>query len=508
MKGTRIQRYLLAILVLLLPYHTMATYLLGGFASVIRFWKEGVIAVLFFFFCLDVWKEIRTKKVWYRPNKFEGIFLVYMAVTLVYILKSDSLYQAVYIGRIYLMPILLIPVVKTMELSKAYLRKLLILVMANTAILSLWGIVQFLLLGDDFLMKIGYPTNDRWGPVQLADGFYIAKLGDFQRLVSTFAAPNTCGLYLAIVLVVTLFLYKKLEINKLFSYAVMGITAAALLFTFSRTSWIAAGVALFLYALYEIKWTKKKVAMIAKLGGALVLVVAIVDGIFNTFDVTIAFIHLIVSTLNGSDSSVIGHLDSAIESLFIVGEHPWGLGMGENGPRAEMFMKEPNLTESAYFLMIYEVGLFGAMVYFSGFLIAMLDNFKQFKRYKNIATLFVSAAVLVVLTAFLSLPYVQDFEILVYIFIIMALGYHTEIFPELPLEVQGSGRLRMQGNINEEFTKKETATEEAVTEKVMYDVEGKDAIECEETAVEEAVDHAEDDLEIEIIDVERMENDE
>lgn len=481
MKGTRIQKYLLAIVVLFLPYHTMATYVLGRFASVIRFWKEGVIAALFFFFCLGVLQNYKKEKKWYRPNMFEGIFIIFIVVELIYILMSNSLYQAVYIGRIYLMPILLIPVVKSMQLSKTYLKKLLMLVMANTALLSLWGIVQCLLLGDDFLMKIGYPTNDRWGPVQLSDGFYIAKLGDFQRLVSTFAAPNTCGLYLAIILIITLFLYKKLEINRLFSYIVLSLTTAALLLTFSRTSWIAAAVAMVLYALYEIQWTKKKVVTIFKVCGYIVLVVAIADGIFNAFDVTIAFIHLIVSTLNGSDTSVIGHLDSAIESLVTIAEHPWGLGMGENGPRAAMFMEEPNLTESAYFLMVYEVGLFGAMIYFSGFVKALVDNLKQFKVYKNIAALFVSGAVLVVMTGFLSLPYIQDFEILVYIFVIMALGYHTEIFSE--------------STSIKEKTNREVVREKSMSKQVaIEEIETKE-IEAKEADIEEPADEVDDEIE-------------
>lgn len=101
--------------------------------------------------------------------------------------------------------------------------------------------------------------------------------------------------------------------------------------------------------------------------------------------------------------------------------------MGENGPRALVFMKKPNLTESAYFLMTYEVGIIGSIVYFGSYVKVLYDNIREFRSRRNSRRLFISAVILIVMTGFISLPFVQDFEILVYAFAVMALQYNSSV---------------------------------------------------------------------------------
>lgn len=425
MKVLKWQKWLLAILLLLLPYHTMFTYVIGDTVPGIRYWKEGIIGILFILFLIKIFQDYRQTKRLYRPNVFELILIVYMIIEFIYICTSNNMYQAVYIGRIYFMPLLLVPVIRCMEFSEKYFQRLLKLIMANTAVLSLWGLIQCQFLGDGFLMKLGYPTTTKWGPLRLNDEFYIARLGNFQRLVSTFAAPNTCGLYLAIVLLVTLFMYKKLKINRVFVSVTVAFMAAALLVTFSRTAWIAVCAGLMIYSFNMIRWTGKKVLYVLKAAGAILLAFIILDGIFLSFDISMAIIHLVVSTINGNDSSVNGHIDSLLASVENIFMHPLGMGMGENGPRALVFMKKPNLTESAYFLMTYEVGILGSIVYFGSYVKVLYDNIREFRSRRNSRRLFISAVILIVMTGFLSLPFVQDFEILVYVFAVMALQYNS-----------------------------------------------------------------------------------
>lgn len=427
LKVLKWQKWLLALLIILLPYHTMGTYILKDNLPFIKFWKECIIGILFILFLVNIIQDYKKDKHIYRPNIFEIIVLAFILVEIFYICISHNIYQAAYIGRIYFMPLLLIPVVRCMEMTKGYLNKLLKLVMANTVLLSLWGLIQCQFLGDRFLMKLGYATTKKWGPLRLNDEFYLAKLGDFQRLVSTFAAPNTCGLYLAIVLIVILFLYKKLKINKGFAYVTIGITAVSLIVTFSRTSWIAVCIGLLVYSFSMIKWTKYKLLKVMKIASIILLVVVLLDGIFLSFNITMAIVHLLVSTINGNDSSMNGHINSYIISIKNIFMHPLGMGMGENGPRALVFMKKPNLTESAYFLMAYEVGIIGSILYFGSYIKVLFDNLREFKQKRNKGRLFISAVILVVLTGFLALPFVQDFEILVFVFIIMALQYNQSL---------------------------------------------------------------------------------
>lgn len=469
MKVLKWQKWLLAILLLLLPYHTMLTYVIGDTIPVIRFWKEGIIGILFILFLIKIFQDYRQTKSLYKPNVFERILIVYIIIEFIYICISNNMYQAVYIGRIYFMPLLLVPVVRCMEFTENYFQKLLKLVMANTALLSLWGLIQCQFLGDGFLMKLGYPTTTKWGPLRLNDEFYIARLGNFQRLVSTFAAPNTCGLYLAIVLLVTLFMYKKLNINKVFVSVTVGLMAAALIVTFSRTAWIATCAGLMIYSFNMIKWTKKKLLCVIKATGMILLAFIILDGIFLSFDISMAIIHLVVSTINGNDSSVNGHIDSLVASVENIFNYPLGMGMGENGPRALVFMKKPNLTESAYFLMTYEVGIIGSIVYFGSYVKVLYDNIREFRRRRNSRRLFISSVILIIMTGFISLPFVQDFEILVYVFVVMALQYNLSVISDMYKEEPEDNLQKKAINKAEKLEKKKQKnkkkSEETISEK-------------------------------------------
>lgn len=425
----KVQRVLLCILILLLPYHSMASYIIGDSIPLYKFWKEAIICIMFCVFLYQIiYDYIKNKKI-YKPNLLEIILICFLIIVSIYIFTSENIFRSIYIGRIYVLPILMVPVIKNMDIDFIFLKKLFIGIMINTVILCLWGIFQCLVLGDDFLMNIGYAASTKWGPLRLNDEFYLARLGDFQRLSSTFAAPNTCGIYLSIVLILSLFVSKKIQINKVLLYFANGLIFVSLVLTFSRTSWIALLVALSLYMWKFYRFDKNKTFFTIKVVCSLVLILAVIDGIFFTFDITVAIIHLVYSTLNGSDSSVNGHINSLIISVEKLIDNPLGLGMGKNGQRALVFMKKPNLTESAYFLMMYEVGILGGIVYFSTFIKTIYDNIKSFWL-NNQWKLLISSVMLIMLTGFLSLPYVQDFELLVYAFILMALNYNKNFAVE------------------------------------------------------------------------------
>ncbi|MBD5134490.1 MAG: O-antigen ligase family protein [Lachnospiraceae bacterium] len=416
----KLKKILIMVLLLMLPYHHQIIYILMSDFEVVRFWKEFVIIVLVFITFL----QIITGKKKVTISLFEILLLAFMAVVFVYVCAADSKYQALYISRTYFIPMFLVPVIKYTDITKNELKKALYIVMANTIVICIWGIVQAQFLGDEFLVNLGYGTQRVRHMIKLKNEFYILGGGFMQRVASTFAAPNTCGMYLAIVIVIIVFMYKDMNINKVYVYITLFISAVTLVLTFSRTSWIACFAALMVHFNMFVKWDKKtwkKVILCTVSAGVLII---IADIFIIRSGIIMAGCKLITNTVTGQDSSLIGHFNSWCESVIRIFRHPLGLGLGNNGPRAMRFLKKPNLTESSYFLMAYEVGIPGAAIYFSSYIIATLDNIRLYKNTGNKKVLAILSVLIIMYLGYLSLPFIQDFELLVLMYIIVALQYN------------------------------------------------------------------------------------
>lgn len=426
----KIKKFLLMLLVLLLPYHHQIISVVLSDFWFLRYWKEAVISILFLITCIQIGMGKKKLKI----SLYEKTLLLFMAVIFLFVCISDSKYQALYISRIYFMPMLLVPVVKYTDITKKDIRRAICMVMASTIILCIWGIIQAQVLGDSFLVSLGYRTQRVNHTLRLKNEFYILGGGFMQRVVSTFAAPNTCGMYLSIVLVIMVYLNKPMEINKYYTYISEGIITLTLLLTFSRTSWIACGAALLVHVALFVKWdkSKRKKVAIYTAGGALIVVVA--DLLILHTGVVMAAVKLLGNTITGKDTSLLGHLNSWVESIVKIFHHPLGFGLGNNGPRAMLFLKKPHLTESSYFLMAYETGILGAIIYFSSYLVAVWDNRKLCTKTgnKNMAMIF--SVLLIMGLGYLSLPFVQDFELLVFMYLIVALQYNQWIIDGMILE--------------------------------------------------------------------------
>ncbi|MDE6252693.1 MAG: O-antigen ligase family protein [Lachnospiraceae bacterium] len=426
----KIKKILIMALILLLPYHHQIIYVVMSDFGILRFWKEIVIALL----VVITFIQIVTGKKKINISLFEILLIVFMAAVFVYVCVSSSKYQAMYISRIYIMPMFLVPVIKYTDITKQDLKNAIYVVMANTIIICIWGIFQAQFLGDEFLVDLGYRTQRVNHMIKLKNEFYILGGGFMQRVASTFAAPNTCGMYLAIVISIVTFLNKDMQINKVYTYITLGISAVTLLLTFSRTSWIACLAALMVHFILFVKWDKKTWKKVIICGVSAAMLVVIADILIIRSGIVMAGFKLIFNTVTGRDSSLIGHFSSWGESVIRIFKHPLGLGLGNNGPRAMKFIKKPNLTESSYFLMAYEVGILGAALYFSSYIIATLDNIRLYKETNNKKVLVILSVLIIIYLCYLSLPFIQDFEILVLTYIIVSLQYNKSLTDNLTEE--------------------------------------------------------------------------
>ncbi|MDE6233457.1 MAG: hypothetical protein K2M60_08965, partial [Lachnospiraceae bacterium] len=124
----KIKKILIMALILLLPYHHQIIYVVMSDFGILRFWKEIVIALL----VVITFIQIVTGKKKINISLFEILLIVFMAAVFVYVCVSSSKYQAMYISRIYIMPMFLVPVIKYTDITKQDLKNAIYVVMANT----------------------------------------------------------------------------------------------------------------------------------------------------------------------------------------------------------------------------------------------------------------------------------------------------------------------------------------------------------------------------------------
>ena len=262
-------------------------------------------------------------------------------------------------------------------------------------------------------MNIGYGVQSG----RLANSFYISGLGDFQRVTATFQSPNIYGFYIGIFIIISIINYSNIKsfinhINVKVLIMIIGI-----LLSFSRSSWIAL---LFSMVLISSKNIKPKSIIKSAIYILLICIILIIGDrillhgqVFNNFSIYIQ------RTLTLQDTSLVGHIESLIESVDVLEKNLMGTGLGNNGPKALIFNKQPYLTESSYFLMLYEFGVFGGMIYFSIYISKLLIYI--LKNRNEIICKSQIALIIYTLVIFISLPNVQEIEPLMFIFLLVSL---------------------------------------------------------------------------------------
>lgn len=429
-----IQFFLLNLFIIILPYHYMVICVFGKNIPFIRGWKEVLI---FGMLILDIIMHIK-KKERYKLSKIDMISILFLFVLVIYILLSDNKYSALYMARVYFLPLLLVPIVSHIKIDKSQFKIMLHAIAINSIVLCVWGIIQSIFLGDKFLINIGYDHyfNVNLGYERLQPAFYISGIIRFQRLVSTFVAPNTCGMYLAIIFTLLLYFHKKAEMNKKLFYSSIGILSIAILLTFSRSTWLALALSVIIYIIKNIKFTKKTIKHIIIGFFVIILLILLIDALILKGTIFNIGTHLIYNTLSFKDSSMIGHIDSLKESVETFTKNVFGLGLGENGPRA-MGLSEngkANLTESSYFLILYDVGIIGFIVYFSTYIVSIIENRKIRKKYNITEIGVVSVIIGMFLIAYVFLPYVQEFELLAMLYLIIGIQFNYKNMNKLEEE--------------------------------------------------------------------------
>lgn len=420
-KLEQIQKYLLLSLLIILPYHYLVICVLLQNIGILKIWKELIIFVIFI---IALYKEFLRKKI-FKFNRTDKLIIVFLIILILNILFGRSkIIEGISAARVYFFPLMLFYSICRCSLNKNEIYFGLKCISVNAALISIYAVLQAQILGDEFLIKLGYPLNEIYDYPRLTNSLYLSGLGRFQRATGTFVSPNTFGLYLVIVFTLLFYLYKEFNMNYKKVFVLLSCIFLGIIFSFSRSSWLTLICGIIPYFIFKITWTKKFICNLIKTIIVISIIVFILDGIILNFTLFNTISHLIISTLTFSDTSINGHINSLVDSFKVLdGKWIKGLGLGLNGPRGLNFTSYATLTESSYFLIIFEVGLIGFISYYSIYISILFDYVKKYIKDCKISFLLGITIVLEILISYLFLPNVQEFEILVYFFSLTACFY-------------------------------------------------------------------------------------
>ena len=317
----------------------------------------------------------------------------------------------------YIIPQLIFIVCSRIKITYEQYRNINNIMVFELAIIAIYGLFQAFVLGDDFLIRIGYPND---GYVLSGYSYYISGYFGNQRSVGTFISPNVCGVVLAIAICVY-FCSNIISIKRkklLIIFLIIGLVG-----TFSRSAIIGLLLSMIIISFIsgkKIKITKRSLTIgIASFLFVIVIILYVdsryLGGLFGDM-----VLRTLSSAFNKSDPSAKAHAKDLLEPLSIILNHPFGLGFGNNGPVALDVSVKANIVESSFYLMIYELGIVLGMLFFVPYFCVIIDTFRN-KKYRNYLPAAISIAVCF---TYVLLPNVQTYEILFYSFMYMGFYYN------------------------------------------------------------------------------------
>jgi len=352
------------------------------------------------------WKgevRFRWRPVWIALALYAGWLTVYL-------LLAPNHVLAAYAYRGDLEPLALLVVASLLPLSREQWRKVLWGIFAVAVLVAIFGLYQALVLHYPFLHR--YFTNSK-GRIPSA---YLAFRFGFPRATSTMTTPNQLGFYLTTIILVSLNLAIHLAGQRRWVYlAISGACSIGLLFTLSRSAWLALALGL----LVSFVFAPQKRLLAIGVGVSLLLILPIAWR-FHLTD-------RIVDTITLRDPSARGKMPSILQGVAVVQAHPQGVGLGTVGSRTERFGDAMQLhSESYYVQLAMELGIPGLILYLLFVFAIVATLFGVCRNVTDVGRqalpVAALAAVIGVSAGVMFIPALQDIAVASYLWFFAGLG--------------------------------------------------------------------------------------
>lgn len=343
-------------------YLPVAVLAASNFGSIYIFsaWKEMVMVGLLLILIKPIWSLFKSNDKTVRLlNLSIGLYVV---LAFLYIFRAEGLFEFA-AGFLFSTRFLLFFILAQVIASRvaSIPERIKHIVLITGTVLAGLAVIQTLLLPPTILQHIGYEPLGIETPGFPPAVTTLGEVDDFIRPQATLRGPNPLGAFLVLpfcLLVLIIAKEKKRDFKHIASLLLMGL---ALLFTFSRSAWIAAFIGSFGIILYTFRHSlrslpKKWVAL-----GLAALIMVTIIGLTNK---TVRVIVLREET--GSSIRLSDDIRSSLtkEAWKDVIKHPLGRGPGNAGPVSVLDMNDRGRIAENYFLQVaQETGWLGLVLF-------------------------------------------------------------------------------------------------------------------------------------------------
>ncbi|MDB5178735.1 MAG: rane protein of unknown function [Patescibacteria group bacterium] len=348
-----IQKSLLVILALM-PIHAFLSVWLGhmvGHQAVIQAWKEALLLILTAATIILVWRDPARLQRLRQPWIFwaGGFALLAAVITLI---NHPPLTTAAF-GLKTDLEFLLAGAIAATVASTRFVRQALIAVLAGSAVVIVFGLIQAFVLPPDFLTHFGY------GPDTIEPFQHITKGTNTLRFPSTLGGPNQLGTYLILPLCLALVIGLKRRKPWLLALVAGGLIV--LLNTHSRSAWAGALAAIVITLIFTVPHRLRRPLVWGLAGIVILAVLALPAALKPNGQLQYYLLHSSVASHDQktSDTQHAASLRDGTASLLGM---PFGHGLGTAGP-ATFHAGTTNIIEDYYLQVGYETGVLGMIIF-------------------------------------------------------------------------------------------------------------------------------------------------
>ncbi|MBN9900794.1 MULTISPECIES: O-antigen ligase family protein [Bacillus cereus group] len=396
--------------------------LTGMTANIVLSWKDVLLILVFIRSLFDARNRQKHK---FLPIPFFYLLAFIFLGTAYLFIKSDFI-RGLSGYRYDYEPFLILFAAYNLKIDRKKIFRFLKAFLIFSFLLAIWALIQANILGTKFLFENGYGNNGYLDPAYFIAGH------TFQRAMGTLAVPNNYGVFVGISIIIAVY-FRGFFKNKWLYYIFLTIQCISLIETFSRSAWLGLIMCIVIYVLLEKK--KKLFMMIVFIAtiGSLYFFVMLITNPDNTI------VNYLIKTITLQDSSSLGHWNSWIEGINFITNNPIGIGLGIAGPKASALTGEFLNVESSYFLIAYELGVIGLLLFLM-FNMSILRVFKKaYRVIKEEESLFIESVFyswIVVSVSYFFLPSYQEAE--VQILILCLTGLALNLYVEYKIKVENN----------------------------------------------------------------------
>jgi hypothetical protein len=355
--------WLVAVILIILPFHAFLTVWLSSMAdhyTLLRLWKEFLLVPIVLGAVYILFKNPGTRR------RFLSLWLV--RLILVYILllvicaavpraehavSSKAMWYGLLVDLRFLIFFLAVLVISSgWDWLASRWRQMLL---GPAVIVIAFAILQYLALPYDFLKHFGY------GDSTISPYETINHNLQHIRVASTLRGANPLGAYLILPLSALTLAFIRSRRQRL-NIAILSAGAlAALAFSFSRSAWLGALLAIAVVASFTLNHRAKKIGLYAAVT-AVIVVAALAISLRNNLTFQDAFLHTDKAS-TAAESSNYGHSAALKRAGKDMAHQPLGGGVGTAGPQSFYNGHPARIAENYYLQIGQEAGIIGMVLF-------------------------------------------------------------------------------------------------------------------------------------------------